>query len=283
MSGIDPEPSDLEPLSEFDGPPEELAWERRVGSLGVSAERYHRARLRMERESRGVMSTGRWMWEGVKAISTAIVLFLVIRTFIVEAFKIPTGSMENTLLVGDFLLVNKAVYGAEIPISRTRLPALQDPGRHDVVVFLPPHDPAKNYVKRIVGVGGDTLEMRDKVLYVNGVLEMEPYVRHIDPFTDPADVRMRWQHGFLADPARDPREYRPTRDNWGPLVVPAGRFFALGDNRDNSEDSRYWGFLDATAIRGRPIFVYYSFARDPLDPFSWLTDIRWTRIGELIR
>lgn len=247
------------------------------------ADHFFEEKRKTSHESRGAMSTGRWMWEAVKAVSTAIVLFLVIRTFIVEAFKIPTGSMENTLLVGDFLLVNKAVYGAEIPIVHTRLPAFEAPERGDVVVFLPPHDPTKNYVKRIVGLPGDTLEMRDKVLYLGGVPRPEPYVRHVDPFTDPADARMLWQREFLVPSKRDPADYHPSRDTWGPIVVPEGKYFALGDNRDNSEDSRYWGFLDGTAIKGRPMFVYYSFARDALHPFSWLTDIRWTRIGEAIQ
>ena len=239
--------------------------------------------MRTAMESRGTMSRGRWMWEGVKAVSTAILLFLVIRTFVVEAFKIPTGSMENTLLVGDFLLVNKAVYGSEIPIAGARVPGFTEPARQDVVVFLPPHDPTKNYVKRIVGMPGDTLEMRHKVLFLNGEPVPEPYARHRDLFTDPSDARMRWQYAYVTDESIRRNQYRPTRDNWGPIAVPAGKYFALGDNRDNSEDSRYWGFLDASAIRGRPMFVYYSFNRDPLHPFSWLTDVRWNRIGEAIR
>jgi signal peptidase I len=223
------------------------------------------------------------MWEGFRAVSTAVVLFLVIRTFLFEAFKIPTGSMENTLLVGDFLLVNKAVYGAEVPVLHSRLPAFTEPRRADVVVFFPPHDPTKNYVKRIVGVPGDTLEMRDKVLYINGEAQVEPYTRHVDRFSEPSDARMLWQRDYLIEAKRGRRIYEPTRDRWGPLVVPAGKYFALGDNRDNSEDSRYWGFLDSASIRGRPMFVYYSFVRNPLQPFSWLTDVRWRRIGEAIR
>ena len=110
----------------------------------VRAEYYERERQRTAAQSRGTMSRGRWIWEAIKAASTAIVLFLIIRTFVVEAFKIPTGSMENTLLVGDFLLVNKAVYGSEVPITGTRLPGYNVPERQDVVVFLPPHDPTKN-------------------------------------------------------------------------------------------------------------------------------------------
>ncbi|HEX8692163.1 MAG TPA: signal peptidase I [Longimicrobium sp.] len=248
----------------------------------LSAERADMERRKTADETRGSMSTGRWMWEWTKAISTAIVLFLVIRTFLFEAFKIPTGSMEGTLLVGDFLLVNKAVYGAELPITHTRLPAFSHPRRGDVVVFLPPHDPHRNYVKRIVGVGGDTLEMKDKVLYLNGVRQVEPYVRHTDPLTDPPHEEMFWQVEYLVERPRHWSDYRPTRDNWGPLVVPTGKFFALGDNRDNSEDSRFWGFLSADAVKGRPMFVYYSFEKDISNPLSWITDVRWSRIGELI-
>lgn len=225
----------------------------------------------------------RWLWEWTKAVSTAVLLFFAIRTFLVEAFKIPTGSMESTLLVGDFLLVNKAVYGAEVPGTRAHLPAFAEPRRGDVVVFVPPSDPTKNFVKRVVGVPGDTLAMRDKVLYLDGVPQNEPFTRHIDPLTDPSDPRMMWQLPYLVNRPSDPDAYRPTRDNWGPLVVPPGKYFALGDNRDMSDDSRYWGFFDKSALRGRPIFVYYSFERDLSRPLSWITGVRWNRIGEVIR
>ena len=255
----------------FDTPPPRL-----------SASRVDERRKTLD-ASRGSISTGRWMWEWTKAICTAIVLFLGIRTFLVEAYKIPTGSMEGTLLVGDFLLVNKAVYGAEIPITHTRLPAFSEPRRGDVLVFLPPHDPERNYVKRLVGVGGDTLEMRDKVLFRNGKPLDEPYARHVDPLSDPREPRMLWQKDFLLGSLRERRRYRPTRDNWGPIVVPPRKLFALGDNRDNSEDSRYWGFFDERAVKGRPIFVYYSFEKDISQQFSWLTAVRWARIGEVIR
>lgn len=249
--------------------------------LRLSAERADLERRKTAGEVRGSISTGRWMWEWTKAISTAIVLFLVIRTFLFEAFKIPTGSMEGTLLVGDFLLVNKAVYGAEIPYTHTHLPALTRPGRGDVIVFIPPHDPNKNYVKRLVGMPGDTLEMRDKILYLNGKAQVEPYARHNDPLTDPTSDEMLWQLQYLVHRPEHWTDYHPTRDNWGPLVVPAGKYFAMGDNRDNSDDSRFWGFLDGEAIKGRPMFVYYSFQKD-LSPFAWLTSVRWGRIGEVV-
>lgn len=234
------------------------------------------------KESGGAVSVGRWAWEWVKSIGIAIVLFLVIRTFLVEAFRIPTGSMENTLLVGDFLLVNKAVYGAQLPGTSLGLPAFGTPTRGDVVVFRPPHEPDKNYVKRLVGVPGDTLSMQDKVLYINGEPQAEPYVQHIDPLGQPVHLpEMQWQRSYLA-PGVDPDQYRPTRDTWGPIVVPEGYYFVLGDNRDDSEDSRYWGFVEASAIKGKPLFIYYSFNPNVLRPFPWVTEIRWDRIGDTI-
>lgn len=225
-------------------------------------------------------SVGRWTWEWIKSLVVALLLFLVIRTFVVEAFRIPTSSMEGTLLVGDFLLVNKAVYGAQVPGTAVRLPALAEPERGDVVVFTPPHEPDKNYVKRLVGVSGDTLFMRDKVLFVNGVPVPEPYARHADPM-DANVPGMRWQADHLLDP--DQRErYRPSRDNWGPVTVPPEHYFVLGDNRDDSEDSRYWGFVEQSAIKGKPLFVYYSFNPRTLRHVPWLTEIRWRRIGGAI-
>jgi signal peptidase I len=250
--------------------------------LRLSAERADAERRRTADTTRGSISTGRWMWEWAKAISTAIVLFMLIRTFLFEAFKIPTGSMEGTLLVGDFLLVNKAVYGAEVPYTHTRLPAFNTPTRGDIIVFLPPHDPHRNYVKRIIGMAGDTVEMRDKIVYRNGAPLVEPYVRHTDPITDPPADQMIWQVQYLVHRPAHWTDYHPTRDNWGPLVVPAGKVFALGDNRDSSEDSRYWGFLDETAIKGRPMFVYYSYQKDLTRPLDWLTGVRWGRIGDLV-
>lgn len=222
-------------------------------------------------------SAGRWAWEWIKSLVIAFTLFLMIRAFVIEAFRIPTGSMEKTLLVGDFLLVNKAVYGAQVPGTSIHLPAFGEPERGDVVVFTPPHEPTKNYVKRLVGAPGDTLWMRDKVLFRNGDPVPEPYAQHVDPL-DVHAPGMRWQADYLLNPA-DRLHYRPTRDNWGPLVVPADRYFVLGDNRDDSEDSRYWGFVEGSAIKGKPLFVYYSFNPRTLRHVPWLTEIRWDRIG----
>jgi signal peptidase I len=219
--------------------------------------------------------------EWTKSLVVAFVLFFVIRAFVVEAFKIPTSSMENTLLVGDFLLVNKAVYGARVPGTDYRFPAFTEPTRGDVVVFRPPHEPDKNYVKRLIGQPGDTLEMRDKKLFLNGSPLYEPYAQFIDRRGDAEHRDMKWQSNHLIASASS--RYRPTRDNWGPIVVPRDRFFVLGDNRDNSEDSRYWGFVRRDAIRGQPWFVYYSFEPFGSEAAAWLRHIRWGRIGRPIR
>ena len=226
--------------------------------------------------------TGRWLWEWVKSISVAILLFLVIRTFAVEAFKIPTGSMESTLLVGDFLLVNKAVYGAQVPFTGVRLPAFKEPERGDVIVFEYPKDASKNYVKRVVGLSGDKVAMRRGQVYVNGVREHADYIQHTQPSGDYYDPSFEWQRDYLA-PEVDPSAYRPTRDDWGPIVVPEGKYFVMGDNRDNSQDSRYWGFVDRVLIKGRPLIIYYSFDRSNLRPLPWLTEVRWGRVGNLVR
>jgi signal peptidase I len=214
-------------------------------------------------------------WEWSKSILIAFILFLFIRTFLVEAFRIPTGSMENTLLVGDFLLVNKAVYGAQVPLTHAHLSAFTSPRRGDIVVFRPPHDPGRNYVKRVIGLPGDTIEMRNKTVYVNGRSQREPYVRQ-GAVEDVYAPSMFWQcpHQHSED-----ADCRPTRDNWGPLVVPDDHFMMLGDNRDDSEDSRYWGFVERSAIKGRPLFIYYSFDKSKPRPLPWLTQIRWNRIG----
>ena len=236
--------------------------------------------LRAERRSRA-QRLGQSAREWAKSITIAFVLFLVIRASVVEAFKIPTSSMEGTLLVGDFLLVNKAVFGPRLPGTDILLPGFAEPDRGDVVVFHPPHEPEKNYVKRVVGIAADTLEMRDKRLYLNGSPVYEPYARHVDGRGDAVHPDMEWQSHHLI--ASEPREYHPTRDNWGPIVVPQGRYFVLGDNRDNSEDSRYWGFVSRDEIRGRPWLVYYSFEPSTDEALPWLSTVRWTRIGTVIR
>jgi len=246
------------------------------------------------RSSRGIRLT--WLWEWAKVFPAAVLLFLLLRSFVVEAYKIPSGSMERTLLVGDFLLVNKLVYGAEIPFSGRRLPAIRTPRIGDVLVFEWPVDPSKNFVKRLVGLPGDTLAMRDGVLVRNSVAMQEKYVVHTEPNVDPVNDDFRWQKGFVVNTAAaaaastgvvtgavSDGAYRPSRNNWGPLVVPPKHFFVLGDNRDNSLDSRYWGFVPDSLLRGTPLVVYYSFTPDSAEPFAWLTQIRWARFGNVVR
>lgn len=218
--------------------------------------------------------------EWIRSFLVALGLFLLTRTFLVEAFRIPTGSMENTLLAGDFLLVNKAVFGAGLSWLPLRTPAFASPQRGEVVVFTPPHEPTRNYVKRVVGIPGDTLEMRAGQLLLNGRQQAEPYAR-------PAVSRdfyasdMYWQCDHMPDTFAA-GDCRPTRDSWGPVIVPDDRLFVLGDNRGDSEDSRFWGFVRRDAVRGRPLFVYFSF--DPSRPSTapWLTDVRWGRFGAAV-
>lgn len=229
-------------------------------------------------------SFGQVAWEWTKSIAVAFVLFLLIRTFLVQAFKIPTGSMEDTLLIGDFLLVNKAVYGAQVPGTNVRLPGFDEVDRGDIVVFVYPdpyneYEPDPDYVKRVVGLPGDTLEMRDKALFVNGERRVEPYVRHLDGLDEQYRPQFAWQRQFLVASV-DPEEYRPSRDDWGPIVVPPAHYFVMGDNRDNSADSRYWGFVPERAIKGQPLIVYFS--KNTPKPIPWVDEIRFGRIGNII-
>ena len=234
------------------------------------------------------------MKEWVKSLGLAFVLFLIIRTFLVQAFKIPTGSMESTLLVGDFLLVNKLAYGATTPrklpflsveLPNFRLPGYDSPERSDIVVFEFPLDHSLDYVKRCVATGGDTVEMRDKILYINNVYQDEPYVQYLDKNVYRSDNKrwsdssnFSWQFNYLSEEAKErfKGNYQPTRDNFGPIVVPEGSYFCLGDNRDHSSDSRYWGFVEGSLIKGRPIILYFSW-----DHNHWLP--RFSRIGHIIQ
>ncbi len=225
-------------------------------------------------------SFGIWLWEWTKSILVALVVWFLLRTFLVEAFRIPSGSMENTLLIGDFLFVNKALYGAEVPLIHARLPAMREPERNDILVFDSVEEDGLKVVKRLVGVPGDTLWMEHGELYRNGRKVNEPYVIHTDPTRseDPAQrLKMReWQLPHLV--RRDTATYHPDLQDWGPIVVPPDSFFMMGDNRDSSYDGRYWGFLPRKNVRGRPLIVYFSY-----DPNSWrslpfLTAIRWSRI-----
>jgi signal peptidase I len=223
---------------------------------------------------------GRWLWEWAKSIVVALIVWFFLRTFLVEAFRIPSSSMENTLLVGDFLFVNKLLYGAEIPLVHKRLPAVREPRRGDILVFDSVEEEDLKVVKRLIGVPGDTLSMEGGALYRNGRKIDEPWVIRTDSTSngDPqsrAQMR-RWQLPYLV--GRRPEDYNPDPNNWGPIVVPRDSFFMMGDNRDGSYDGRYWGFLPRQNVRGRPLIVYFSYDKNTYKPLPFLTNIRWGRL-----
>jgi signal peptidase I len=199
--------------------------------------------------------------ETIEAVLIAFVIAMVIRTFVVQAFKIPSGSMESTLLVGDHILVNKFLLGTPVDVPFTnitlfRMPGLRNPARGDIIVFKYPRDPKRDFIKRVIGIGGDVVESRDKQIFVNGRRLMEPYAQHVDEDIKPGDP--------------DPR------DNFGPIVVPKGDVFVMGDNRDQSYDSRYWGFVNDDEIKGKAIIIYWSWDKD-------ITWVRFNRIGRLVK
>ena len=186
-----------------------------------------------------------------EALFVALILALVIRTFVVQAFKIPSESMVKTLLVGDHLLASKFSYGIKIPFTHTYIYKGEDPVKGDIIIFEYPNDPSVDYIKRIVGTAGDTIEVRNKQLFRNGEPVKESFIR----FTEPDRIQ-------------------PVRDNFGPVTVPADKYFVMGDNRDNSMDSRFWGFVDRSAIRAKAWRIYWS--------WGGLGDIRWDRIGKAV-
>jgi len=188
-----------------------------------------------------------------EAIVVAVLLALVIRAFVVQAFTIPSGSMMDTLLVGDYILVNKFLYGPEIPFTDAHLPGLRSPSRGDIIVFKYPNDETRDFIKRIIAVGGETVQIKDNRAYVDGKALDEPYVRPGSVSATPAG-----HCGYLY--------------GCDPIVVPPGAFFVMGDNRDNSQDSRYWGFVKAEKIRGKAFLIYWSWNGDR----HWL---RWRRLG----
>ena len=229
--------------------------------------------------------------EYTEAFIIAIILALVIRGYVVQAFKIPSGSMIATLLVGDHLLANKFIYGLKAPFSDSRFLIFRQPKRGDIVVFSFPKnrekeecsstsknilnrienvlstgnplyifkDDCRDFIKRIVGVGGDKIEVKNKTVYVNDIPLDEPYKIH-------RDIR-------IEEPGQNPR------DNFGPVTVPRNKFFAMGDNRDQSFDSRFWGFVDMDDIKGKALIIYWSWDSDDV----WYEKVRWDRIGDLIK
>lgn len=233
-----------------------------------------------DRTANTTRSFAAWLWEWTKSIAVALVVWFFLRTFLVEAFRIPSGSMENTLLIGDFLFVNKALYGAEVPLIHTRLPAVREPRRNDILVFDSVEEQGLKVVKRLIGMPGDTLAMEQGRLFRNGKPVDEPYAVHADPTRseDPIQrLKMReWQMPHLVN--RDSAAYQPDLQTWGPIVVPADSFFMMGDNRDSSYDGRYWGFLPRQNVRGRPLIVYFSYDATSWRSLPFLTAVRWGRI-----
>jgi signal peptidase I len=200
-------------------------------------------------------SKKRLLWEYAEAIITALILALVIRAYVIQAFKIPSGSMIPTLLVGDHILVTKFIYGTRIPFSDKKTLVFRNPEKGDIIVFKFPENPKKDFIKRVIATEGDVIEERNKIIYLNGEAVKEPHAKHVD--------------NLLRFGMNDPR------DNFGPLRVPKDKLFVMGDNRDQSYDSRYWGFVDLKAVLGKALIIYWSW--DP-DNFA-----RFNRIGRVIR
>jgi len=193
--------------------------------------------------------------EYIEAIIIAILIAVFIRTFIIQAFKIPSRSMVPTLVVGDHLLVNKFLYGVKIPYLRNTIIPVTNPERGDIVVFIYPNDRSKDFIKRVIGVSGDTIEIRSKKIFLNG-----------KEYTDP--------YGIYSDSVIYPGTMQP-RDNFGPVTVPANSLFVMGDNRDESADSRYWGFVDLKDVEGKALIIYWSWNSED-------NTLRWRRLGNLL-
>jgi signal peptidase I len=209
--------------------------------------------------------------EYFESLVIAVVLALFIRTFVVQAFKIPTGSMEPNLLIGDHLLVNKLVFGPYLRgIERTLLP-MKDIGRRDVIVFKYPEDPERDFIKRVIGLPGEQVEVRHKRVYVNGRLLDEPYAHYME---QPPPVPDRLEPGDRQAAGGDPRE------NYGPVTVPPKHYFVMGDNRDNSQDSRYWGFLPRDYVKGKALVIYWSYEAES---GNVVTGTRWGRLLHQVR
>lgn len=198
--------------------------------------------------------------EYIEAVIIAILIAVVIRTFIVQAYKIPSESMVPTLLVGDHLLVNKFIYGVKIPVIRRTLIPVTEPKRGDIIVFEYPQDRSKDYIKRVIGVAGDKIAINNKNIFINGQLYKD-------------------KHGVYSDSTFYPAMVQP-RDNFGPVIVPKGSLFVMGDNRDKSYDSRYWGFVELKDLEGKALIIHWSWNSEAQD--NLLKKIRWERLGNLL-
>ncbi|ANA40650.1 MULTISPECIES: signal peptidase I [Geobacter] len=194
--------------------------------------------------------------EYAESIIIAVILALIIRTFVVQAFKIPSGSMEDTLAIGDHILVSKFIYGTKIPFVDGRYLKIRDPKRGDVIVFEYPEDPSKDFIKRVIGLPGDTIQVVQKQVFING-----------KPFSVPQEVH---KEKDVIPAAQNPR------DNFGPVTVPENSYFVMGDNRDRSYDSRFWGFVKNSQIKGLAFIKYWSWDREKFR-------VRWGSIGDIIK
>jgi signal peptidase I len=193
--------------------------------------------------------------EYIESIIIAILIALFIRTFIICAYKIPSRSMVPTLLVGDHILVNKFIYGVKIPLLRKTIIPVREPKREEIVVFIYPNDRSKDFIKRVIGVGGDKLEIKNKKIFIN-------------------DKELKDSYGVFTDSNVFPQSMQP-RDNFGPVTVPKNSIFVMGDNRDESLDSRFWGFVDLKDVEGKAFIIYWSWNRDE-------HNLRWERLGKLL-
>ena len=194
----------------------------------------------------------------VEPIVVAVLIALFVRTFIVQAFKIPSGSMEPTLLVGDYLLVNKFIYGIRIPFTDTKILQLKKPETGDIIVFIFPKDPSKDFIKRVIGTGGEKVQIIENKIYINDRLIEDPW-------------------GYFRTGGWE--EYLRSMANFGPVTVPEDALFVMGDNRYNSDDSRFWGFVPLNLVLGEAIIMYFSWDSKAPDVFD---KVRWSRIGRLI-
>ncbi|PKN88703.1 MAG: signal peptidase I [Deltaproteobacteria bacterium HGW-Deltaproteobacteria-1] len=198
--------------------------------------------------------------EFIEAIIIAILIAVVIRTLVIQAYKIPSRSMVPTLLIGDHLLVNKFIYGIKIPVIRTTLLPVSNPKRGDIIVFIYPNDRSKDYIKRVIGVAGDKIEIKNKNIFINDKLYKDGF-------------------GIYSDSVVYPAMMQP-RDNYGPVVVPKNSLFVMGDNRDESADSRFWGFVDLKDVEGKALLIYWSWNSEEE---NLLKKVRWERIGNLLK
>jgi len=193
--------------------------------------------------------------EYIESIIIAILIALFIRTFIICAYKIPSRSMVQTLLVGDHILVNKFLYGVKIPLLRNTIIPVREPKRGEIVVFIFPNDRSKDFIKRVIGVGGDTIEIKNKKIFINGKEYSDSYGIYSDNIIYPATMQ--------------------PRDNYGPVTVPKNSIFVMGDNRDESFDSRFWGFVDLKDVEGKAFIIYWSWNHED-------HNLRWQRLGNLL-